>query len=134
MTHASAQTAQATAETPPVQCAEARVVVVRRGDTLGQIARRAYGDSARAFDIAQANGVADPNLIHVGQALRLPAFEPLCVETEAPIQAVFTPTVRYAVLHRRTFDGASRRTPDQRLIIATSADTDWIADARRGWR
>ncbi len=47
-------------------------VTVARGDTLGRIARRHYGDAARAYDIAAANAVADPDRIEIGQVLRLP--------------------------------------------------------------
>lgn len=43
---------------------------VRRGDTLGRIARR-YGSSVRALQ--RANGLASPNRIRVGQALRIPS-------------------------------------------------------------
>ena len=43
--------------------------VVQRGDTLGAIARR-FGTSVQA--IASANGIANPNLIFVGQRLNIP--------------------------------------------------------------
>lgn len=55
--------------TTPAPEAE-RVHVVERGETLGRIARR-YGTSAAR--LAQLNGISDPNLIRVGQRLRLPA-------------------------------------------------------------
>ncbi len=42
---------------------------VRRGDTLWALSRR-YGVSIAA--IAQANGIANPNLIYVGQVLTIP--------------------------------------------------------------
>jgi len=45
------------------------VYVVQRGDTLGQIARR-FGTTVQA--IASANGIANPNLIFVGQQLTIP--------------------------------------------------------------
>ena len=55
-------------------------VVVRRGDSLSLIARRIYGDMARAEDIARANAntIADPDRIRIGQSLRLPRQEQRC--------------------------------------------------------
>ncbi len=52
----------------PVQ-AQGTVHIVQRGENLTQIARR-YGTSVSA--IAQANGLRNPNLIYVGQRLRIP--------------------------------------------------------------
>ena len=46
-----------------------RTHVVRRGDTLSSIARR-YGTTMRA--LAQANPVANPNRLRVGQVLVIP--------------------------------------------------------------
>lgn len=45
------------------------VHVVRRGETLSGIAR-SYGTTAAA--VASANGLANPNLVYVGQRLRIP--------------------------------------------------------------
>ena len=46
--------------------------VVEAGDTLSGIAERFYGDAGIYTQIADANGIADPNLINVGQELVLP--------------------------------------------------------------
>ena len=46
--------------------------VVEAGDTLSGIAERFYGDAGIYTEIADANGIADPNLINVGQELVLP--------------------------------------------------------------
>lgn len=64
---------------------EAATVTVRAGDTLGLIARRVYGDRLRASEIAAANAdtVANPNLIYPGQVLRLPASERRCRRTSS---------------------------------------------------
>ena len=43
--------------------------VVRRGDTLGEIASRL---SSSVEDIAKANGIHDVNLIKIGQKLQIP--------------------------------------------------------------
>jgi LysM repeat protein len=45
--------------------------LVQPGDTLSEIAIR-FGSSVEA--IAQANGIANPNLIFAGQSLRIPTF------------------------------------------------------------
>ena len=42
------------------------------GDTLWSIARRFYGDGKFYKKIAAANGIQDPNILAVGQVLRLP--------------------------------------------------------------
>jgi len=64
---------------------EAAHVTVRAGDTLGLIARRVYGDRLRATEIAAANAdtVANPDLIYPGQVLRLPASERRCRRTSS---------------------------------------------------
>lgn len=46
------------------------VYIVQRGDTLAAIARQYDGVSWR--DIAQANDIVNPNIIYVGQVLRIP--------------------------------------------------------------
>ncbi len=51
-----------------------RIIVVRAGDTLSKIAKRAYG-SAMAYDRifeANPNLINNPNRIYVGQRLRVP--------------------------------------------------------------
>ncbi|WP_325051981.1 peptidoglycan DD-metalloendopeptidase family protein [Streptomyces triticagri] len=45
---------------------------VKAGDTLGAIAAAQLGNAARHPEIAALNGIADPNLIKVGQKLKLP--------------------------------------------------------------
>ncbi len=53
----------------PTDPPQARVHVVRRGETLAIIAAK-YGTTVDA--IARANGITNPNLIYVGQKLRIP--------------------------------------------------------------
>jgi hypothetical protein len=50
-------------------------VTVQRGDTLSKIAQRTYGDPNRWREIAQANGIRDPNKIGVGMTLDLPGMD-----------------------------------------------------------
>ena len=49
-----------------------KLYTVQKGDTLYGIARKLYGDQRRYKDIAKLNGIADPNLIYVGQVLKIP--------------------------------------------------------------
>lgn len=46
--------------------------VVRSGDSLERIARRELGDGARWREVAELNGIKNPNLVRVGQKLTLP--------------------------------------------------------------
>jgi LysM repeat protein len=61
--------------------------VVESGDTLSAIAERFYGDSNLAGYLAEANGIADMNMINVGQEINLPLtkeeFEALSAMAEA---------------------------------------------------
>jgi len=45
---------------------------VKSGDTLSKIAQRFYGDANQYHQIAEANGIANPDRIDVGQELTLP--------------------------------------------------------------
>lgn len=50
---------------------------VRSGDTLSEIAKREYGDAGQWRRIYEANRdqLDDPDLIHPGQELKIPAGE-----------------------------------------------------------
>jgi LysM repeat protein len=78
---ASPQAAPAAAEEPaPVEEAapaapaaqEVRTHTVESGESLWAIAERFYGDGNRYGEIASANGIANPDLIHPGQVLTIP--------------------------------------------------------------
>lgn len=45
---------------------------IKHGDDLWDIAIRAYGDGYKWVDIARANNLANPNLIHADNVLKLP--------------------------------------------------------------
>jgi nucleoid-associated protein YgaU len=45
---------------------------VQSGDNLSRIAKRFYGTPNKYTVIAQANGIANPDLIRVGQQIKLP--------------------------------------------------------------
>lgn len=50
----------------------ARTYTVEPGDTLWGIAERFYGDGSKYQMIADASGIANPDLIHPGQLLTIP--------------------------------------------------------------
>ena len=75
------------AQPEPVQPAPApvlRTYTIKRGDTLGGIAKAMYGNASKYRIIAEANHIADPRRIWVGQVLTIPA---LPGADEAPISA-----------------------------------------------
>src|SRR5579864_6772706 len=47
---------------------------IQSGDNLSKIAKRFYGDANKYRNIAQANGIDDPDKIKVGQDLNLPVI------------------------------------------------------------
>ncbi|WP_040798463.1 LysM peptidoglycan-binding domain-containing protein [Nocardia higoensis] len=61
----------APADVPPPPPAP-RTYTVEPGDTLWAISERFYGDGNRYQQIADASGVANPDLIHPGQVLTIP--------------------------------------------------------------
>lgn len=64
---------------------------VASGDTLGSIARKLYGDFQRFRDICTANGLADCNVITVGQVLRLPDGDVAAVRSPDALAAPTAP-------------------------------------------
>jgi nucleoid-associated protein YgaU len=60
-------------ETPPGP-PPARMYEVQAGDTLAKIAKQFYGDANRWHEIHEANrdSIPNPNLIQVGQKIRIP--------------------------------------------------------------
>ena len=59
----------------PAPAASEREYTVVAGDSLSAIAKREYGDASRWHEIYEANrdAIKNPDLIHPGQKLRLPA-------------------------------------------------------------
>lgn len=53
--------------------ADNKTHTVQSGDTLWGIAKKYYGNGAQYPKIASANSIANPNIIHVGQVLSIPA-------------------------------------------------------------
>ncbi|RJQ38933.1 LysM peptidoglycan-binding domain-containing protein [Candidatus Microgenomates bacterium] len=65
------------AETPKDGASDSKSItqtnyVVQTGDDLWDIAVRSYGDGFRWTDIAKANNLSDPDLIHAGNNLIIP--------------------------------------------------------------
>lgn len=63
---------QAPAAPPQAPAPAKRIYTVVSGDTLWAIAERFYGDGSQYPKIASANGIANPDLIMVGQQLTIP--------------------------------------------------------------
>jgi nucleoid-associated protein YgaU len=64
--------AEAAAPPPPPPPPAPRTYTVVSGDTLWAISERFYGDGNQYQRIADASGVANPDLIHPGQVLTIP--------------------------------------------------------------
>lgn len=65
---------------------------VKRGDTLGKIARKLYGNAARFPLIVSANRIADPDRLKVGRRLVIPDAEAASAAfTPAPPPAATAP-------------------------------------------
>lgn len=47
---------------------------IKSGDNLSHVAQRFYGAASKYTQVAQANGIADPDKIKVGQAITLPVL------------------------------------------------------------
>jgi LysM repeat protein len=69
---AAAPAAPTEAPAAPTEAPAKRIYKVVSGDTLWAIAERFYGDGSQYPKIASANGIANPDLIMVGQELTIP--------------------------------------------------------------
>lgn len=56
----------------PADAISGSTYTVKENDTLWDIAVRAYSDGFRWEDIAKANALANPNLIHPGNVFKIP--------------------------------------------------------------
>jgi LysM repeat protein len=72
--------------------------VVQRGDTLNSIAQK-FGVSW--VEIAEANGIVNPNLIYAGQVLKIPSSQPeapaTLTHTVKPGETLFRISLQYGV-------------------------------------
>ena len=51
---------------------ETMTYTVQKGDSLWAIAQKNYGSGAKYKEIAEKNGISNPNLIYPGQVLTIP--------------------------------------------------------------
>lgn len=73
--NAPIQAVTTSSETVPVitqSRIEGATYTILAGDDLWEIAVRAYGDGYKWVEIAKANNLSDPNLIHAGNPLTIP--------------------------------------------------------------
>ena len=71
--------------------AQSETVIVDPGDTLSQIALDELGDARLYPEIAAANHIADPDLIHPGQTIHIPVPEaPARIGADDPQQSLGT--------------------------------------------
>ena len=56
----------------PTSSTTYKTYTVVKGDTLWGIAKRYYGNGSRYPEIARANNIANPDIIHIGQKLLIP--------------------------------------------------------------
>ncbi len=77
VTSGSSSTAPETPAPPVAETTDAsRTYIVVSGDSLSKIAKREYGDAMKWRAIFEANRdvIKDPDLIHPGQVLKIPAI------------------------------------------------------------
>jgi LysM repeat protein len=104
------------------------VHIVRPGESLAQIAGR-YGISY--MDLARYNGISNPNILRVGQTVRVPnstvAVVPVLVQSPTPTQTpVAAPTVDAPTVDAPTVDAP---TVDAPTVDAPTVDTTPVQQA-----
>lgn len=62
---------------PSTRPATGETYVVAPGDTLWAISQKFYGDGTKYKKLAEANGIANPNILSVGQVLKIPSASTL---------------------------------------------------------
>lgn len=78
------------------QSKAADTYVVVKGDSLWAICRRFYGDGALAGKLATVNGIKNPNLIYVGQVLKIPDIGTLGTAVSTAASTAVSATVSSA--------------------------------------
>lgn len=80
---------------PSTQPVAGENYVVAPGDTLWAISKKVYGDGSMYKKLAEANGISNPNILSVGQVLKIPSASmlqatsvPLKKRTAAPESTV----------------------------------------------
>lgn len=96
--------------------------VVQRGDTLGAIAKQ-YGVDYQA--IAQVNDLANPNLIHPGQVLTIPAPGTVAVRASGPSGRLVFQLASGGPIYTVNADGTDLH------HVADGLDPSWSPDGTR---
>ena len=92
--------AQAPAQAPaqqPQEASSTAIYIVQRGDSLASIAAK-YGTNY--IELAQMNNIADPDVLHVGQSLLVPAPAAAPATTDTPAQPATQPTTATYTVQR----------------------------------
>ena len=92
--------------------------VVKSGDTLIEIAEKLMGDGDKYEELAKYNNISNPNVISIGQVIKLPPKLPLKPVVVAPV-----PSVHYLV--KITVSALARRKTPQ---VASGNFLDYIRD------
>lgn len=76
--------------------ASAGKYTVKAGDSLHTIAKAVYGDESKAWQLATANGIKNPFIIHEGQTISLPTSKDLAgyAAAETPDLVHITPKAK----------------------------------------
>ena len=64
----------ADADAPPAAPSPGGAVTVQQGDTLSEIAQEQLGDATRYPELAALNDISNPDLINLGDVIRIPAI------------------------------------------------------------
>lgn len=86
---------------------------VVKGDSLWSICKRFYGDGSLAYRLAAYNDIANPDVIHPGQVLRIPPLAE--IRNTAPAAASKSPREK-AEEQAQTDTGAAPPTPDEKKV------------------
>lgn len=66
--------------------------VVQKGDSLWSICKRFYGDGSLAYKLAGCNGLANANVLYVGQVLTIPSLNDVkAARAVDPVEPKMTP-------------------------------------------
>ncbi|MFX0202521.1 MAG: LysM peptidoglycan-binding domain-containing protein [Candidatus Hodarchaeota archaeon] len=112
---------------------------IKKGDTLGKIAQKFYGDAQKYMLIAKANDIRDPNKVKVGQVLDIP-FDQGDISDSTDLMTIQSQEIPIDRTTMRLPEGQYINEPkSKRLIVlhftagstARSAFNTWMADSLR---
>ena len=112
---------------------------IKKGDTLGKVAKKLYGDSQKYTLIAKANGIKDPDKIKVGQVLDIP-FDREDISDSTDLMAIQSQEIPIDRITMRLPEGQYINEPKPKDLIvlhftagttARSAFNTWMADSLR---